>query len=90
MIAIVKNAAPRSHFKRALLLFGRALRVLPMLHDLQPEKPARNGAGPYEKEEADDPEAGPPEWYGPNGLRAAADVLNGCRHLSFQLLASSL
>ena len=56
-VAIVEDAAARSHFKGALLLFLGALHELLMAHDLQPEQAARNGAGPEQKEEADDPEA---------------------------------
>jgi hypothetical protein len=54
-----------------------------MAHDLQPEQAARDGAGPQEKEEADDPEARLLERQSPYGLSAAAGGLDGCRHVSF-------
>jgi hypothetical protein len=82
-VAVVENAAAWSHFKSALLLFRCALHELLMAHDLQPEQASRNGAGPQEKEQADDPEARPPERQSPCGWSAAADGLNGCRHFSY-------
>ena len=82
-VAVVENAAARSHFKGALLLLGGALHKLLMAHDLQPEQAAGNGAGPQEKEQADDPEARSLKRQSPCGWSAAADGLNGCRHFSF-------
>ena len=63
-VAVVEDAAPGSHLKGALLLLFGALHVFLVAHDLQPEQAARDGAGPKQKEEADEPEARPPEGNG--------------------------
>ena len=79
-VAVIENAAARSHFKGALLLLLGALDEFLVAHDLQPEEARGNGAGPEQKEEADEPEARPLERHGFWRLRAAADGLSGCRH----------
>ena len=56
-VAVVEDAAARSHLKGALLLLVGALHVLLVVDDLQPEEAAGDGAGPEKKEEADEPEA---------------------------------
>ena len=85
-VAVVENAAARGHFNGALLLFLGALHELLMAHNLQPEQAPRDGAGPQEKEQADDPEARSLKRQCPCGCSASANGLNGCRHLSYQLL----
>jgi len=59
--AVVQNAAAGSYFKGVLLLLGGALHKVLVTHDLQPEEPAGDGAGPHEKEDADDQKARPLE-----------------------------
>ena len=79
-VAVVEHAAARSHLKGALLLLLGALDEFLVAHDLEPEEAGGNGAGPEQKEEADEPEARPLEGDDAGRVVAVANGSNGCRH----------
>ena len=58
-VAVVEHAAARRDLEGALLLLLGAVDELAVADDLQPEEAGGDGAGPKEKEEADEPEARP-------------------------------
>jgi hypothetical protein len=80
LVAIVENPAAGSYIKGALLLFFRALNKILVTHNLEPEEPSRDGAGPQQEKKANDPEAGALERDSARSLGSAAYGLDGCRH----------
>ena len=87
-VAIVENAAARSYFKDALLLLVGAFDVFLVLNELEHEEAGGNGAGPDEKEEADEPEARPLERDDAGRILAVATELE--RSTALENPASSL
>ncbi len=50
-IAIVEDTAPGGDLKRSLLLLGRAIDVIFVVHDLQPDQAATDDDDPTGEEE---------------------------------------
>ena len=79
-VAVIEDAAARSHLEGALLLLFSALHELLVAHDLEPEEAKDNQDGPGQKEQADQPEARPLERHDARRRVAVPAGSNGGRH----------
>jgi hypothetical protein len=89
-ITVVEHAAAGSYLEGALLLLVGALGILLVLHNLEHEETDGDGAGPEEKEEADDPETRARERDDAGRVVAGATGSRGCLHGKTWLSALSL